>query len=113
MRLILIVGVCGLWLTPVPCDGGLIIECCEETGTETHEDGCECPGCVQLCDAQATKPAKAKKVIGGSAKTIAAVLIPFSDESNYGRQLVRRDLLRLLLSRVHLPFPPSDRPLLL
>ncbi len=114
MRVVLlIVGVWGLWVMPVLCDGGLVAECCEEAGSETHDAGCECPGCVQLCDAQVTKPAEADKVTGGSAKSVVAVLISTSDESVCGGRLVVPDLLRVSLNRVRLPFPPSDRPLLL
>lgn len=127
MRLVLLTtAVWGLWAMPVLCEGGIWTACCMQACPENQDDACDgqgcpderdsdcdCPSCVELCNAHVTKPIGSAQVLGFSAGNLAAVLSPLNDGHASGDQfgLTNRSSVRLCC--VRLPYPSSDRPLLL
>ncbi len=127
MRFVLLItAVWGLWAMPVLCEGGIWTACCVQTCPENQDDDCgeqgcpderdsdcDCPSCVELCNAQVTKPTGGAEVPGVSASNSAAILPPLNAGDAPGDQLALNDRSSVRLRCVHLPYPSSDRPLLL
>ena len=121
MRIVLLItAVWGLWVMPVLCEGGIWTECgaqtcpvnqdddCDEQGCPDERDSdCDCPHCVELCNARVTKPTANAELPGVSDGNPAAILPPLND------QFALSDRSSVRLCCVHLPYPSSDRPLLL
>ena len=108
----LITAVWGLWAMPVLCASGMLDECCEHRCSEEEHDDCDCSECVGLCNARVTKPdtdsgASGVNIVLHATRATSRDSIGLVISSNYDA------MAWLHPPRITLPFPPSDRPLLL
>lgn len=110
--LLLLTAVWGLWASPVLCESGLLKACCEQSSSEDCETDCECDGCVELCNARVTKPSSGSELPDLSAAHLVATLPPFASAYADGQWSGFLDRAATGLWNTNLPFPVSDRPLL-
>ncbi len=110
---LLITAAWGLWAMPVLCESGMLEDCCGQTCPDGEDSGCECPGCVELCNAHATKPDGASEACVTKAGMLLAVLPAHADTTVSSDQITFDEPAWLLSLRANLPYPESDRPLLL
>ena len=127
MRIVLLItAVWGLSVMPVLCESGVSTKCCGQSApasqaSDCHEEDCptqrdsdcDCPGCVELCNAQVTKPSSSTEAPEFWASGPAAMLPPVSDQYDSGRSLMMSAPSITWQLRFNLPYPASDRPLLI
>lgn len=109
-----LVALWGLVALPALCEGGLFSDCCENACPNGTDPGqpCECPPCVEVCNASAVLPKQPAGLnpaiqVAQPAVTIAAAAsecAPASDAWSGAFNRTPDD---------NLPYPVSDRPLLL
>lgn len=108
----LITAVWGLWAMPVLCASGMLDECCEHRCADEEHDECECSECVGLCNARVTKPnadpstSEVESVFQATLSSGTHSIELVTTPNYYARAWLHPP-------RITLPFPPSDRPLLL
>lgn len=120
---LLLTAVWGFWVMPVLCESGMWTECCAQTCPESQDDDCgerscpepapdcDCTSCVELCNARVTKPTAGVEIPAVAANPLAILSLPGDERT--GDPLASSARSRMRCCCTHLPYPPSDRPLLL
>ncbi len=124
--LMLFTAVWGLWGMPILCQSGVWAECCgqrapvcqeidsnEQDRPEERDSDCDCPGCLEVCNARVIKQAGNTNVPVVSTASPVAVLSLSGVESALADHFVLTDQSPYWECRLKLPYAPSDRPLLL
>ncbi len=103
----------GLIGVPALCQGGILVECCEDAcpGESEPSEPCQCSSCLELCNAAVSHTEQSSgSNIERNVSPMDAAIPPVM----IWRENVREGSTAWLayLIREHLPYPVPDRPLL-
>lgn len=137
IRLIVVItAFWGLWGLPVLCQSGVLSACCEHmcasggdeecdrdheetcsdsenTHSEKADSVCECAACDQMCGAQVTKPSPPPNVRLAELNNVSAAGLAGSVANAAGAGSLNDVPSSARTLWLKLPYPMSDRPLLL